>query len=111
MTVDFPAPLVPSRAVIWSLWKVKVRSRTAAWCGSYSLVTDTRVTPGGPPSCFPGLFCGDDPAGKMKITLSGPKTLMSTHIRSPSGLPWTWTMKQFKTLLQQNQEATHTTAK
>lgn len=29
MMVVFPAPLVPSRAVIWSLWKVRVSSWTA----------------------------------------------------------------------------------
>lgn len=73
MTVVFPAPLAPSRAVIWSLWKVKVRSRTAARRGSYSLVTDTRVTPRGPPSCFPFPFGSDEPVGKMQIALSGPR--------------------------------------
>lgn len=66
MTVVFPAPLVPSRAVIWPLWKVRVRSWTAALWGWYSLVTDTRVTPRGPPSSVPFPFCGDDPAREMQ---------------------------------------------
>lgn len=66
MTVVFPAPLVPSRAVIWPLWKVRVRSWTATLWGWYSLVTDTRVTPRGPPASVPFPFCGDDPVREMQ---------------------------------------------
>lgn len=70
MTVVFPAPLVPSRAVIWPLWKVRVRSRTAALWRSYSLVTDSRATPGGPPG-FPSPICSEDPEEKRQIQPGG----------------------------------------
>lgn len=62
MTVVFPAPFVPSRAVICPRWQVRLRPRTAGLWGWCSLVTDTRVTPGGLPSSSAIPSCGDDPA-------------------------------------------------
>lgn len=67
MMVVFPAPLVPSRAVIWSLWKVRVSSWTATLWSSYSLVTDIRATPGLPPSISPGPFCCESPVWRIHI--------------------------------------------
>lgn len=46
MTVVFPAPLGPRSAVIWPLWKVRLRSLTAAfWPSTCSLVRDSSTTP------------------------------------------------------------------
>lgn len=99
--VVFPAPLVPSRAVIWSLWKVRVSSWTAILWPSYSFVTDIRATPGVPPSSSPGPFCCEDPVRRMDIhheKISGAwKTMpaLSNHlflwnrILAPGGRPST----------------------
>lgn len=67
MMVVLPAPLVPSRAVIWSLRKVRVSSWTAILWPSYSFVTDIRATPGVPPSSSPGPFCCESPVRRTDI--------------------------------------------
>ena len=102
MTVVFPAPLVPSRAVIWSLWNVMLRSRMAALWGSYSLVTDTRATPGGPPPAAPAPSCREDPADKMPTHPDG-----SRSPRSPQNTarPWQRSLGRGSQLTETHPEA------
>lgn len=84
MMVVFPAPLVPSRAVIWPLWKVRLRFWMAILWPSYSLLTDTKATPTGPPSSSSSPLWDDNPVKKMLIHQENQEARLHWHNRGPS---------------------------